>query len=360
MIMSIAKLEAQGITGKFLTNFPVDRRSRMDAVTAKLFRDRNICLSLTINTRKIPGDKGYQGLVRAVNSVRAFLGEAPDLLQRETNAYELFGKEPRTNNPLYFPDENTNYHAKDVVGDNGKPILINFVSPELRPYILNEVPSYYEALSPHPGLASISFHLGFASTGIGAHHNHNIATTSVLQKDAVMGRCIEGLTAFKDNIRALGYKGPLLFETLDFHAQKGGSCYKYVTDPDFIRDVREKTGFGLLLDPAHMLIAAKHKNLDPFEYVDGILKGADPASIREIHLSMPRHYKTGWSDIHHSFYGNLRREEAGLALSMFAYIFARKRDSGFASPTTINLETRYPRFPDDIRFVVEFLRRLLP
>lgn len=344
---------------KDLIRLPVDRCCRMDAVTALQFRGRGLRFSSTISTTKSPGDEGYQGLVREVKNMRAFFGAAPDLLQRETNAYELFGKELK-DSPLYFDDEHTNYHAKNIAGKEGRPVLINWANPEeLHPYIFNDDPAYYNALSGHLGLASISFHLGFASAGIGTYRNHNIATTPVLREEIAKRLCTEGLIAFRDNIRALGYTGPLLFETLDYHPQVGGSCYEYVTDPDFIRDVQKETGFGLLLDPAHMLVAAMNKGLDPFEYVDRILGGADPASIRELHLSMPRQYKAGWSDIHHSFYGNLHTEEARLVLALFERIFAKKRDSGFTSPTTINLETRYPRFSYDIRIATEFIRNLL-
>ena len=347
-----------------LAQFRLNPSSRIGDSTAQIFRDRRLFLSLKTNIQTPAADPEYAALVRAVEGAGAFLEAAPDLLQREIDAYHLLASEA-PDSPLYLPNSSTNYHVRNISGEKGENIPVNFVSPRLHPYIFTGYPdynsAYYDALSGHTDLASISFHLGFSSLEItkDPYDGHNVAQTDPLAKDVVQDHCIACLNAFKTEMRQRGYRGALLFETLDYQTDNGRSAYEHVVDADLIAEVQNQTRYGLVLDPAHMLITAMNKGVDPFYYVDSIIGPADPQSLRELHFSIPTFGNNRWSDVHRCLNGNLHTDEALLTLALFAHIFTWKQDSGFISPTTINLETPFEQYPQDIRLVAEFLRSLL-
>jgi uncharacterized protein len=75
---------------------------------------------------------------------------------------------------------------------------------------------------------------------------------------------------------------PLLVENQPYYGTRG--THRLTVDPGFIRSVVEETGVGLLLDTAHLRVAASHLGVDPRAY----LRALPLDRVREVHVAGPR------------------------------------------------------------------------
>ncbi|MYL51854.1 DUF692 family protein [Pontibacillus yanchengensis] len=75
----------------------------------------------------------------------------------------------------------------------------------------------------------------------------------------------------------------LLIENVPYDSRS--EVYKCVSDPSFIYSLCEDTGVELLLDLAHLRVAAYHRNESPYDYLDQL----PLHRIREIHVCGPEY-----------------------------------------------------------------------
>lgn len=118
------------------------------------------------------------------------------------------------------------------------------------------------ALLERSGTPWLSEHLGFAASDVTIRWNAGAVTVESagpLPREEVAARLTR-------NLAALGrWAGrPVLGENLDY---VDNPAYRYVTDPDLIRQVVEGADAGLLLDVAHARIAADWAGIPVRDYL---------------------------------------------------------------------------------------------
>lgn len=125
------------------------------------------------------------------------------------------------------------------------------------------------------GTPWLSLHLGFASERV-RFDGHMLPESEPLGRDDLLERIVGSVR------RAKEYLGlPLLLENLDYCPE---GAYEHVCDPDFISEVIEETGCGLLLDIGHLLVAASWLEVEP----EVMLRQLPLERVVEVHLSGPR------------------------------------------------------------------------
>lgn len=99
--------------------------------------------------------------------------------------------------------------------------------------------------------------------------------------DEVILRLIHGIRFWKERLHV-----ELLIENVPYYGFKG--AFRCVTDPKMIRKICEEEGVGLLLDLAHLRVAAKHCNEDVLEYLNKMPLEYVPEKhyLRDMHLEM--------------------------------------------------------------------------
>ncbi|KGP71671.1 DUF692 family multinuclear iron-containing protein [Pontibacillus yanchengensis] len=96
--------------------------------------------------------------------------------------------------------------------------------------------------------------------------------------DEIKQRLYHGVLYCKENLNV-----DLLIENVPYDTNS--DVYKCVTDPTLIYSLCEDTDVGLLLDLAHLRVAAYHRKESPYDYVDQL----PLHRVREIHVCGPQH-----------------------------------------------------------------------
>lgn len=94
--------------------------------------------------------------------------------------------------------------------------------------------------------------------------------------ERIVDRMLEGVLAWKRLIR-----GELLIENVPYYANRG--TLRPACEPDIISYLCEKADVGLLLDTAHLRVAAEHMGIDAEHYMDSLPLDR----VREIHVCGP-------------------------------------------------------------------------
>ncbi len=313
----------------------------LSRTSLNMLRRHNIRFSSTIDLRATTAKTMSPQLVHGIREFNELFRLDPGLRHREICNWDLVALEQ----PDHFsalPDEQTHLHLQLLFDDSGTLIFNNLVHPQVQGYLQTQASLVYRFLQAHLAYRSISLHLGFAveETSRDPNDNHSVPKSTVLSMEEVRSRILSSLGVFRDQVRQIGYQGPLLIETLDYQedtAETGetSSAYTYITEPAFVREIVEQTGYGLLLDPAHLLISAMNMGYsDPLVYLEELLQGINLDLVQEIHLSVPEKTPDRWLDNHRPFGDN---KETELMLGLFRRIIEKKLPS--QEPLIINFES---------------------
>jgi uncharacterized protein (UPF0276 family) len=120
-----------------------------------------------------------------------------------------------------------------------------------------------------------SFHLGFATERV-RFDDHMLPESEPLDRRELLARFVE-----VTNEARLACPLQILLENLDYCPE---GAYEHICEPDFIAEVIEMTGAGLLFDTAHWRVSSSWLGFDPFEALGNIPMDR----IAEIHVSSPR------------------------------------------------------------------------
>ena len=120
-----------------------------------------------------------------------------------------------------------------------------------------------------------SMHLGFASERV-RFDGHMLPESEPLERRELMTRLVEVTKEVR-----LHCPLQVLIENLDYCPE---GAYEHICEPDFIAEVLEMTGAGLLFDLAHWRVSASWLGFDPVKALDWMPK----QRIVEVHLSSPR------------------------------------------------------------------------
>ena len=118
------------------------------------------------------------------------------------------------------------------------------------------------ARSPH-----VAAHLAF----------HPADTEGQPEAGLIHARIIESIRILQAELPV-----PILLENQPFYGTRGSA--RLTVDPGFIRSMAEETGTGLLLDTAHVRVAAAHLDVDARVY----LRSLPLERVREVHVAGPR------------------------------------------------------------------------
>jgi hypothetical protein len=324
-------------------------------------------------TCKDPAGHLDPAVPRAVRVFRDHFGDDPALVQREVSFWARLHNEPK-DSPIHFPDESTSLHMREFVPGAAETLFDNLVQPRNIHELRNEQAPLYQFVAGHPGLHSISFHIGAACEGVEFSPAKTWQSTSpVLPRDEVQKRIVGGLTDFARLARKFGYQGPLLCEHLDYEPEAGNqSCYDHVTDPDFVAQVVQATGFQFILDPAHLLCTTINRGLDYKKYLIKLLAGSEAGpgvgfdNLREIHLAVPTfmaNAATGGPrtciDIHRTFRESLHSEEADHVFKILGLVLSTRAGLQETAPLVINFETPLTDLGHDVGILTDFISRVL-
>lgn len=153
------------------------------------------------------------------------------------------------------------------------------VARPLRPVLLHCL--------PHAGRASFEDiewdELNEAVQACGSPHIalHLMALPSDWEKppssdEMIIERMISGVKLWKEKMSV-----ELLVENVPFYGFRG--TFRCATDPEVIKEICRQCGVGLLLDLAHLRVAAWHRKEDAFSY----LRKLPLEAVKEIHVSGP-------------------------------------------------------------------------
>lgn len=115
------------------------------------------------------------------------------------------------------------------------------------------------------------------SPHIALHFSADPSDWSVPPADEeILIRMINGVNTVRQKLRV-----PLIIENVPYYGFKGS--LRVATEPERIAEVCYETGTGLLLDLAHLRVAAWHRGEDPVSY----LLRLPLKAVREIHVTGP-------------------------------------------------------------------------
>jgi|GEM_PF-4949263 len=321
-------------------------------------RRARITLGSTIDLRQpVSGTRYADGVVAS----RDFLRQDSAVIQREIVNWNLLDEETK-DSPFSLADERTHLHLQLLFDRKDKLLFANLADPKVHSYFSDLSSRFYSFLRKHLSLGSISLHLGFSAIELDKDpvDGHSIPKSTVFTEAETYKRVVFALNTFRNNVRALSYTGPLLIETLDYQVDAGRSAYAHVAEPAFIRKVLSATGYGLLLDPAHLLISAWNKGYsNPMLYLEEMISGVDLRLLREIHISVPEKGEHRWLDNHRPLGKNLDDQETKTMLAMFALLLQRRSVLGNSVPLYVNFESPVEALPEDMPLIAEFIGQLV-
>lgn len=285
----------------------------------------------------------------------------PRIIRREIVNWNLADQED-IGSPYHLPDDQTQIHCTLLYnGVDSAPVFSNLVNPSTGNYFVDANSWLYRFIQRR-GFESVSTHLAYSAEKIKADpfDKHSVPDSPVLPRAEVLRRVLDCLSGLKTNLNTVGYNGSILIETLDYAADKIGgkkvSAYEHVTRPDFLSEVIRRTGLGLLLDVAHLLISAEnYQYSDSLAYVAEMLGGRADL-LREIHIAVPEQAGTRWLDSHWSLFGHLGSGETDKILNILKYLVLSKPA---AQPVYLNFESPAETAHLDAIFLVLFLREIM-
>jgi len=276
------------------------------------------------------------------------------IVRREIVNWNLVDREDQST-VQHLPDWQTQVHLTKLFNEAGSSLPCNLVNDHTFEYFKNPHSLFYRFLSLLT-FGNISLHLGFAAEEcvIDSKDGHSVPETDVLRRKEVLSKFVTALLWLKKICDAQGYGGKILLETLDYQVDvvKGRrvSAYEHVTDPEFLYDIlRAVNGFGglsfgLLLDPAHLLISAENMGIGYMEYADMMLDNR-AVLLEEMHIAVPVHARL-----------DLPATEKLFHIMKF---LLEKRLIEEGRPMIINFETPTETVDLDAIAMVMFLREML-
>jgi uncharacterized protein (UPF0276 family) len=178
-----------------------------------------------------------------------------------------------------------------------------------------------------------SLHLGFASERV-RFEGHMLPASEPLDRRELMARIVE-----VTNEARLSCPLQILLENLDYCPE---GAYEHICEPEFIAEVVEMTGVGLLFDIAHWQVSASWLDYDPVSALDLL----PLERVVEVHVSSPRPLGDGTGrldDCHEALLGDDYR--------LLGALLER------ANPRAVTIE--YRRDPDRLREQINDLRTFL-
>ena len=178
-----------------------------------------------------------------------------------------------------------------------------------------------------------SMHLGFASERV-RFVDHMLPESEPLERQELLARIVE-----VTNEARLHCPLQVLLENLDYCPE---GAYEHVCEPEFIAEVVEMTGAGLLFDTAHWRVSGSWLGYDPIDALDRL----PLERVVEIHVSSPRPLPDGagrLDDCHETL------EDADYDL--LGALLER------SNPRALTIE--YGRDVEELRALIETLRSLL-
>jgi Protein of unknown function (DUF692) len=307
---------------------------------------------------KDPANSKYADAAR---KYRALFSSDPRIVRREIVNWNLAEREDLWS-PYYLPDGQTQIHCIILYRGNSAPLSPNLVHSDTMSYFAAANSPLYRFMQRR-GFESVSAHLAYSVETIMVHPLNNhicIPGGPVLPRPEVLKRVLACLLALKTNLDGVGYKGQMLIENKDYtvHEIAGQrvSTSEHVTRPDFLAEVLERTGFGLIIDIAHLLITAKNDHCGDYPAYLGKMLGGRADRLREIHIAVPQQVGTTLSDAHWSLFGHLGYPETAKTLNIIKYLMLNKPA---AQPIYLNLETPAETAHLDTIALVLFLREIM-
>lgn len=333
-------------------------QSQISPSAAELFRRKRISFSVTIKNPLAPATSQQ---IAGFSQFKKYLGDDPVLIQREVSKWSRLDEET-PDQPFYLEDARTNLHFRGFEGfTDDRKEFDNLVDPAVLDILRDNRSLVYNFLNCHPALASVSFHIGAAAEKITSDAEENLMPLSnVLSSYLVSQRINLALESFMTWTQRNHFRGQILLENLDYHrSPERPSAYEYVTEPEFMAEIYRKTGAGLLVDVAHLLVSAGNLQKDSWLYYSDLIWRVNLASLREIHLSLPKRKGQNWLDKHRPFWGNSKSPEAKIVLGLFKDLLEKRNLQPNPDPLLINLETPLETAALDLTIVADFVRRVL-
>lgn len=131
-----------------------------------------------------------------------------------------------------------------------------------------------------------SFDLGPAAEEVEIFDYYYKAKSKVMTKKGIRKKVLLNLAHIRRK-----FHGDIAFENLNFFPT---TAYKYICEPDFIKDIIVENDVHLVLDIAHAKISAVNLKIDKYEY----FKKLPLDRVKEIHISAPGIIKGKWRDLH--------------------------------------------------------------
>jgi hypothetical protein len=239
--------------------FPVNIAPKMNALKIKF--------SGTIDPRPADDPRIFKERFHHIKRFR----EA--LIPRNLCALETVGwnrvKEISDNLGSDFRDEDCSIHYSLHFPDPQDPKKISYLNlANTKDHVFTDTSNtFYEFLSAHNRVRNISQHLACSADKIEERDQHGVKPIPFIaeggkefSKSEILDIAVPMLNLFAQNVRSLGFTGPLLLENCPWEGLHVGGTYRSALnhggDANFIRDVMKATGYGLLLDVSHAYIHA--------------------------------------------------------------------------------------------------------
>ncbi|MFH1553009.1 MAG: DUF692 family multinuclear iron-containing protein, partial [Candidatus Omnitrophota bacterium] len=313
----------------------------------------NVICGFSLNASKDPNDPRNASFKKGLEMFKTIFnlssGKAPYSYEDQYRTEEEIARIEKEG--LFSADKRT-FHLREMHW-NGKKYDFNLVNSDTAE-IFGDKNSVLYRVVQRMKPEHISLHLGASSENVlysayTPYKSYDVAEGPVLERDVVLERIVKNIRVFQENLKAAGYDKPVLLETLNY--VKTGA-YEYVTDPDFIHEILERTGAHLLIDCSHLYVSARNRELskpvgersdDYMAYVRQIVNENTIERIDEIHLSVPDRNRTGdrtvgeYLDYHKPFYVNT--EESRAIRQILRYILELREKNNVTKPVVVNFET---------------------
>jgi len=243
-------------------------REYMDPIFGKL----NLIPSFTIDTREARRIRRNGPVPRPLNL------EVPHI-------YPGIIDELKRNDLLEL---STTLHLMYVRPENDSPrFLLNLCDPRTEEILNHSI--IFNTLKKLDNKNPVSLHLGFAMEEY-EEEGGSIAIRPIEDREEVKKRIIDNVDLLKRRMKEEGLRNEILLENCDYFPGNN-----FIWQPDFIKEVIEATGSGLLIDLAHIAATAvvpkkysqdgKGDRMLPLEYLKKIVNEDNIHLLGEIHVT---------------------------------------------------------------------------